>query len=146
MSTPQPQRLRLLHLFILGILSFALLFHPSRADIGTASLYNPPYSPTACFGGDRSQFPASNLFAAAGEKVWDNGAACGRQYLLKCINSAVAGACVQGQPQIQVIVVDRALTSVSKPSRAGTNLVLSNTAYAAVANPSAPFINIDFIQ
>ncbi|CAI9094478.1 OLC1v1030225C1 [Oldenlandia corymbosa var. corymbosa] len=142
MSKPKPQRI---HLLLIAILSFAFLFRPSEADIGTASKYNPPYSPTACFGGDRSQFPASNLFAAAGEKVWDNGAACGRQYLLKCINSAVAGACVQGQ-QIQVIVVDRALTSVSKPSRADTNLVLSNTAYAAVANPSASFINIDFIQ
>nr|GEY93211.1 RNA-directed DNA polymerase, eukaryota, reverse transcriptase zinc-binding domain protein [Tanacetum cinerariifolium] len=31
----------------------------------------------ACYGYDSSQFPSKNLFAAAGDRIWDNGAACG---------------------------------------------------------------------
>ncbi|KAA8525366.1 hypothetical protein F0562_007216 [Nyssa sinensis] len=68
---------------------FALLFHASHGDVGTASHYSPPYLPTACFGNDPSQFPSSNLFATASEGIWDNGAACGRQYLVRCISAVV---------------------------------------------------------
>uniref|UniRef100_A0A7N2L7J4 Expansin-like EG45 domain-containing protein n=1 Tax=Quercus lobata TaxID=97700 RepID=A0A7N2L7J4_QUELO len=53
------------------------------SDVGTAALYSPPYSPTACYGSDASQFPSSNLFAAAGDGIWNNGAACGRLYLVR---------------------------------------------------------------
>lgn len=116
-----------------------------RGDIGTASQYVPPYTPTACYGNDVNQFPTSELFAAAGEGLWDNGAACGRQYLLRCISAPVPQTCVPGQT-IQVRVVDRAQTSVSRPSREGTSLVLSNTAFETIANPAVPYLNIDFQQ
>ncbi|KAL0323909.1 UNVERIFIED_CONTAM: EG45-like domain containing protein [Sesamum calycinum] len=102
--------------FLLLLLGPELRF--SLADIGTASQYTPPYIPTACYGSDMSQFPTSSLFAAAGEGIWDNGAACGRQYLVKCISAAVPKTCVEGQT-IQVKIVDRAITLVSPPSRAG---------------------------
>lgn len=76
---------------------------------------------TACYGNDASQFPSSNLFAAAGEGIWDNGAACGRQYLVKCISAVIPRTCILGQT-IQVRIVDRAQTSVSRSTRAGTTI------------------------
>ncbi|PIN00051.1 hypothetical protein CDL12_27448 [Handroanthus impetiginosus] len=117
----------------------------SRADIGTASQYRAPYTPTACYGSDLSQFPTSNLFAAAGEGIWDNGAACGRQYLVKCISAAVPRTCIPDKT-IQVKIVDRAHTSVSRPPRNGSSLVLSDTAFQTIANSPVTYLNIEFQQ
>nr|XP_043606708.1 uncharacterized protein LOC122578746 [Erigeron canadensis] len=115
-----------------------------RCDVGTASLYNPPYTPSACYGNDASQFPTSNLFAAAGEGIWDNGAACGRQYLVRCISATIPQICIPGQT-VQVRIIDRAQTSVSRPTREGTTMVLSDTAFGIIANQIAS-INIEFQQ
>ena len=100
---------------------------------------------TACYGNDVSEFPSSNFFASAGEGIWDNGAACGRQYLVRCISAVVPMTCIAGQT-IQIKIVDRAVTSVSRPSRNGATMVLSTTAFGAVANASASSINIEFQQ
>ncbi|KAH7574168.1 hypothetical protein JRO89_XS03G0261300 [Xanthoceras sorbifolium] len=121
------------------------LFGLSSGDVGTASRYGPPYLPTACYGNNQAQFPSSNLFGAASEGIWDNGAACGRQYLVRCISAAVPGTCVPGQT-IQIQIVDHAETSVSRPSRNGDTIVLSTTAFGTIANPSATFINIEYQQ
>ncbi|KAL3500393.1 hypothetical protein ACH5RR_039486 [Cinchona calisaya] len=139
MSNPQ------LLLLFLSLLLFGDLFHPSSADVGTASQYSPPYTPTACYGSDSSQFPSSNLFGAAGEGVWDNGAACGRQYLVRCISAIVPRTCVQGQT-IQIRILDRAQTSTSRPAKANTTVVLSTTAFSAIANSAVPSVNIEFQQ
>nr|GLL46776.1 EG45-like domain containing protein [Ipomoea trifida] len=106
---------------------------------------SPTTSATACFGTDRSQFPSSNYFAAAGEGIWDNGASCGRQYLVSCISSVLPKACKKDQT-IQIRIVDRAQTSVSRPTKPGTTMVLSNAAFAAIADPSATSLNIEFQQ
>ncbi|CAA3002864.1 Hypothetical predicted protein [Olea europaea subsp. europaea] len=90
-------------------------------------------------------FPSSNLFAAAGEGIWDNGAACGRQYLVRCISAAVPNTCIPGQT-IQVKIVDRAQTSVSRPTREGVTIVLSNTAFGTIGNPPATSMNIEIQQ
>ncbi|KAF3966449.1 hypothetical protein CMV_009449 [Castanea mollissima] len=71
--------LQWLSLFSLVVLFFLRTCH---GDVGTAAHYSPPYLPTTCYGSDTSEFPSSNLFAVAGDGIWDNGAACGRQYLL----------------------------------------------------------------
>lgn len=65
---------------------------------------------------------------------------------MKCGSAAVGGTGIDLAKTIRVVVVDRALTSVSRPTRAGTTLVLSNAAYAALANPGTSSINIDFQQ
>ncbi|XP_039042859.1 EG45-like domain containing protein isoform X2 [Hibiscus syriacus] len=120
-------------------------FHPSFADVGTAAKYSPPYLPTACFGDDASMFPTNNLFAAAGDGIWDNGASCGRQYLVRCISAAIPGTCNPSET-IEIKIVDRADTSVSRPSASGATIVLSTTAFGAIANPSASSINIEYQQ
>ncbi|KAJ1410987.1 RlpA-like protein, double-psi beta-barrel domain [Sesbania bispinosa] len=131
---------------ILFCLILPTLFIPySQADVGTAAQYGPPYLPTACFGGDASQFPSSNMFGSAGEGIWDNGAACGRQYQVRCISAAAPRTCIPGQT-IQIKIVDRAQSSVSRPSARDTSMVLSTTAFQAIANSSASLINIEFQQ
>lgn len=101
---------------------------------------------TACYGSDPSQFPSSNLFAAAGDGIWDNGASCGRQYLVRCISASKPGTCVQGQT-IQIRIIDYVGTAPSLPSLNGTTMVLSKTAFQTIANASVvDFINVEFQQ
>ncbi|XP_050268540.1 EG45-like domain containing protein [Quercus robur] len=128
---------------ILAVLIY--LSQLSLADVGTSAHYRTPYLPTACYGNNAAQFPSSNLFASAGEGIWDNGAACGRQYLVRCISAAHPRTCIPGQT-IQIRIVDRALSSVSRPSRHGATIVLSKTAFGMIAKPSASCINIEFQQ
>ncbi|XP_014499328.2 EG45-like domain containing protein 2 [Vigna radiata var. radiata] len=131
---------------ILCTLFFSSLFlRHSLADVGTAAHYGPPFLPTACYGRDASQFPSNNFFGAVGEGLWDNGAACGRQYQVRCISAAARGTCIPGQ-MIQIKIVDRAQSSVSRPSLAGTTLVLSSKGFQVIANASAPFINVEYQQ
>ncbi|TQD90499.1 hypothetical protein C1H46_023937 [Malus baccata] len=129
---------------LLNLLFLLQLFDTSNADVGTAAQYPPPYLPTQCFGGDSSQFPSSNLFAAAGDGIWDNGASCGRQYLVRCISAEETGTCVPDKT-IQVKIVDYAGT-INKASVSGTTMVLSQTAFGSVANSTARSINIEFQQ
>ncbi|KAI6681467.1 hypothetical protein NL676_035348 [Syzygium grande] len=127
------------------IVMAALLLPQCDADVGTAGHYDPPYTPTACFGYDPLQFPSSFLFAAAGEGIWDNGAACGRQYWVRCISADRPKTCNPAQ-LVQVRIVDQALSAVSRSSSDRATIVLSKTAFEAIANPSASSVNVEFVQ
>ncbi|KAJ4708337.1 EG45-like domain containing protein [Melia azedarach] len=116
------------------------------ADVGTAARYSPPYLPTACAANDPTQFPSSNFFGAAGDGIWDNGASCGRQYLVRCISASDPGTC-RPENTIQIRIVDYALRTQSQPSAPGTTIVLSETAFSTIANSTAAnLINIEFQQ
>lgn len=82
------------------------------------------------------------MFVAAGEGVWDNGASCGRQYQVRCLSSRMPKACTD--QIIQVKVVDQASMLNSMPTKNGTTLVLSASAFKMIANPAAGVINIEF--
>ncbi|KAE9601844.1 hypothetical protein Lal_00040784 [Lupinus albus] len=131
-------------LFIIFILVFHFSF-PCHGDVGTAAHYSPPYIPSGCYGGDATQFPSSNLFAAAGDGIWDNGAACGREYIVRCISAEEPRTCIPDQ-SIQIKIVDYVASAVSLPSINGTTMVLSDMAFGTIANASATFINIEFQQ
>ena len=103
------------------------------------------YLATTCYGSDSSQFPSSNLFAAAGDGIWDNGASCGRQYQVRCISAAKPGTCIPDKT-ILIKIVDYAGSLVSNPSAPGTTMVLSQTGFTAIANSTALSINIEFQQ
>ncbi|XP_030474008.2 EG45-like domain containing protein [Syzygium oleosum] len=137
---------------LLILLAFGLpeIVPVARGDVGTASYYTPPYQPTECYGEEPSQFPSSNLFAAAGDGVWDNGVACGRQYLVRCISVVRSGTCIP-ERTIQIKIVDNALSSTSaaaayKQSITGATLVLSQTAFGALTNLSVASIKVEFQQ
>ncbi|XAR71263.1 hypothetical protein NMG60_11028444 [Bertholletia excelsa] len=135
------------HLWFFPLVLLLSTHHPhlSLADIGTAATYKPPYTPTACYGSDPSQFPSSNLFGAAGEGIWDNGAACGRQYLVRCISTAAPATCNPDQT-IQIKIVDRAQSAVSRPSSARATIVLSSTAFGTIVKGSPASVNIEYQQ
>ncbi|KAJ1392367.1 RlpA-like protein, double-psi beta-barrel domain [Sesbania bispinosa] len=131
--------------FFIVFLVLHIISSLSNADVGTAARYSPPYLPSECYGSEATQFPSSNLFAAAGDGIWDNGAACGRQYLVRCISAEQPRTCIPDQ-SIQIKIVDYASSAVSPASATGTTIVLSDKAFGTIANTSATLINIEFQQ
>ena len=139
------QRLQWLSLVIF-LVSLFFNIHTSYGDVGTAALHSPPYLPTACYGSDESQFPSSNLFAAASDAIWANGTACGRLYLVKCITTtSTPYACNQNQT-IQIKIVGYIGRAPFAHSTYNATMVLSNTAFGTIANSSTGsyYINIAF--
>ncbi|KAK9706106.1 hypothetical protein RND81_07G104500 [Saponaria officinalis] len=136
------------------IFIFSFFFHNCYADIGTAQQYDSPYIPTECYSDDTTNFPADDMFAAAGDGIWNNGAACGRQYMVQCISAPESLSCANVDTIIQVKIVDYANTAVSSPvTTSGTTMFLSDIAFGALVDnssssgaSSSPIINIVFIQ
>ncbi|KAH6761406.1 hypothetical protein C2S52_007843 [Perilla frutescens var. hirtella] len=107
-------------------------------DIGTASSYNPPYLPTRCNGNRADQFPSGNLFAAVSEGLWDNGAACGRRYRLRCLSGSNK-PCRGGTVDVRVV-------DFCSKRPCPSTIILSNDAFAAVSQSPHAKINIEYIQ
>ncbi|XP_050371818.1 EG45-like domain containing protein [Argentina anserina] len=107
------------------------------ADEGTATFYTPPYVPSSCNGLKNDGV----MIAAASSAIWDNRGACGRRYRVKC-----TGATNQGVPKpckgnsVVVKIVD-----FCPPGCRGT-IDLSQEAFAAIANPDAGKIKIEFTE
>ncbi|KAK1709181.1 uncharacterized protein CLUP02_04202 [Colletotrichum lupini] len=125
-------------------LLLSILAPLASADVGTAGSWSVPYLPTRCNGNSRDQFPPKDLFVSVGDGLWDNGAACGRQYLVRCISS-LPRACKSGT--IQVKVVDFSNNPVGKKS-ADATMHLSTKAWAEIVDTSkgANKVNIEFQQ
>ncbi|KAK3040716.1 hypothetical protein RJ639_028006 [Escallonia herrerae] len=93
------------------------------------------HSPSSCDGFTNEGV----MIAAASDAVWDNRGACGRHYRVKC-----TGATNQGDPHpcsgnsVVVKIVD-----YCPPGCRGT-IDLSQEAFAAIANPDAGKIEIEF--
>ncbi|XP_031287578.1 uncharacterized protein LOC116146310 [Pistacia vera] len=115
---------------ILLVLSLQLFTYISYADVGTAAWHTPPFMPTTCYGTygaeHETQFPSSNLFGTAGDGIWDNGASCGRQYLVRYISATEPNTCLPVLT-IQIKIVGYALQPASPPSGSGTTIVSSQT-------------------
>ena len=93
---------------------------------------------TRCYGSRQDQFPPGNLFIAVSEGLWDNGAACGRRYRLRCL-SGNNRPCKDGT--IDVKVVDYCTKSPC-PS----TILMSNDAFSALSRSPDAKINIEYIQ
>ncbi|XAR66909.1 hypothetical protein NMG60_11013285, partial [Bertholletia excelsa] len=109
-----------------------------EGDIGTATSYSPPYLPTKCNGYDQQQFPEGGLFAAASEGIWDNGAACGRRYHMRCI-SGRRRACKDGTIVVQIV-------DVCGKTPCPATLVLSTKAFHGLFNIPIAKINVEYAQ
>ncbi|GAB4837770.1 hypothetical protein Ancab_002635 [Ancistrocladus abbreviatus] len=107
-------------------------------DIGTATSYNPPYLPTRCGGYSQQQFPESGFFAAVSDGLWDNGAACGRRYRVRCI-SGPRGSCKNGE--ITVTVVD-----FCKNTPCHAMMLLSKAAFSAISSIPNANINVEYTE
>ncbi|CAI9096673.1 OLC1v1032871C1 [Oldenlandia corymbosa var. corymbosa] len=109
-------------------------------DLGTATAYAPPYTPTRCNGNRQDQFPAGNLFVAVGEGLWDNGAACGRRYRLRCL-SGNNKPCKDIDTTIDVRVVD-----FCHKSPCPSTMLMSVDAFSAISHSPRSKINIEYVQ
>ncbi|KAK6119678.1 hypothetical protein DH2020_046579 [Rehmannia glutinosa] len=94
-------------------------------DIGTATSYDPPYTPTKCNGNRQDQFPSGYLFVQVSEGLWDNGAACGRRYRLRCLSGSNK-PCKQGTVDVRVV-------DFCSRRPCPSTIVMSNDAFAAVS-------------
>lgn len=107
-----------------------------RVIVVVACLFG--HAATACGGNRVGQFPPGNLFVAVNEGLWDNGAACGRRYRIRCV-SGNNRPCKGGS--IDVKVVD------SCPGSSCPNtLLMSNDAFAAISRFPHAKINVEYTQ
>ncbi|XP_012076597.2 EG45-like domain containing protein [Jatropha curcas] len=125
-------------LIAIAVIFLCLQNNNVLADIGTATSYNAPYMPTRCYGNREDQFPAGNLFIAVSEGLWDNGAACGRRYRLRCL-SGNNKPCKDG-------IVDVKVVDYCPKSPCPSTILLSNDAFSAVSRSSTAKINVEYIQ
>ncbi|XP_050268463.1 EG45-like domain containing protein isoform X1 [Quercus robur] len=108
-------------------------------DVGTARYYGPPYLPTKCYGDDQDQFPSDGQFAAVSNGIWDNGAACGRRYRMRCI-SGPRRPCRNRSIVMEVVDFCR-----YNPCRA--TMALPFKAFAAISIPRYGVrINVEYAQ
>ena len=92
---------------------------------------------TKCNGNRVDQFPPGNLFVSVSEGLWDNGAACGRRYRLRCL-SGNNNPCKDGT--IDVRVVD-----LCRKSPCPSTILLSSDAFSAVSSSPTSKINVEYI-
>ncbi|XP_020578326.1 EG45-like domain containing protein [Phalaenopsis equestris] len=123
--------------FVLALAIVLCHFALSSAIDGTATYYTPPYTPSSCFGYDNK----GTLIAAASDQIWDNRAACGRNYKVTC-----TGATNQGVPHpctgasVVVQIVDYC------PAGCRGTIDLSQEAFSTIADLNAGKIEIDYVQ
>ncbi|XP_048436428.1 EG45-like domain containing protein [Pyrus x bretschneideri] len=108
-------------------------------DISTATFYDPPYIPTKCFGSRQDQFPPGNLFAAVSEGLWDNGAACGRRYRLRCLSG-------RNQPCKGGATVDVTVVDLWRDSTGPSTVAMSTDAFAVISHSPSTRINVEYVQ
>lgn len=118
-----------------SILSSLLFAATALGGVAPAPIYRSPYTPTKC---PNTPFPSNGYFVAAGDGIWDNGGACGRSWLIRCV-SGKGNPCrgARGKsPEIQVMVVDY---------RPGAQFTL-NTAVNAALQTGVGVIHIEWVQ
>ncbi|XP_077223137.1 EG45-like domain containing protein [Tasmannia lanceolata] len=103
---------------------------------GTAIYHTAPYVPSSCYGHEDKGV----MLASASDAIWDNGAACGRRYSIRC-----TGPTNQGVPQpcrgsSVVVMIDDHCASCQ------ATLDLSQEAFSEIADLSAGKIKIDYQQ
>ncbi|GLT72815.1 hypothetical protein SLA2020_447160 [Shorea laevis] len=128
-----------------GVLPVVLSQSGGDLLIGTASHYTPiPCSRTACeYKIGSSKLPPSIYPVAAGERLWDRGAGCGRRYRVRCVSDGSPHFCKSGE-EIEVIIQDRAATMQSRASEYGADMVIMESGFTVIAIPFAHSVQIEY--
>ncbi|KAI3444100.1 hypothetical protein Pfo_000765 [Paulownia fortunei] len=121
---------------IITVIIASSLISMASAIAGTATFYT-TYVPSACYGFQDQ----GTMIAAANPGLYNNGAACGRRYRVRCTgptNQGIPQPCRNGE--ITVRIVDLC------PGCGANQLDLSQQAFSRIANPDAGRIRIDYNQ
>uniref|UniRef100_A0A2N9HPK2 Expansin-like EG45 domain-containing protein n=1 Tax=Fagus sylvatica TaxID=28930 RepID=A0A2N9HPK2_FAGSY len=110
----------------------------ANAAQGTATFYTPPYVPSSCNGYQNDGV----MIAAASDAIWDNRAACGRKYRVKCTGATNLGV---PQPCKGTNVVVKIVDYCPSPACRGT-IDLSKEAFSKIADPDAGKIKIEYTK
>ncbi|CAL8992122.1 unnamed protein product [Prunus brigantina] len=128
---------RLHNLFILtALIIFCFFSSPAIGTTGSATYYNPPYTPSACFG----RRDSGHMVAAASYMLYNRRAICGRRYKVTCLTAAYSkgrNPC-KANNVVYVTVVDLC------PGCQAQQLDLSREAFAPIAGLGAGRIKIYF--
>ncbi|CAI0394099.1 unnamed protein product [Linum tenue] len=117
------------------LLVVAFVPSPASAIAGTATFYT-TYVPSACYGLEDQGV----MIAAVSDPLWNNGAACGRMYNVRCTdprNCKVRNACKTTTAAIIVTVVDYCKACTG-------DLNLSRGAFSRIANPDAGKVRVAY--
>nr|XP_010926572.1 putative EG45-like domain containing protein 1 [Elaeis guineensis] len=101
---------------------------------GTATYYT-QYTPSACYGNQNK----GTMIAAASDAIYSNGAACGRRYSVRCTGSTNGVPHPCKGASVVVTIVDHC-------AGCQATLDLSHEVFAAIADPIAGKIMIDYTQ
>ncbi|GLJ13434.1 hypothetical protein SUGI_0212200 [Cryptomeria japonica] len=91
------------------------------------------------------QFPAGNLFGAANDAIWDNQAACGRKYRIRCL-SGTSNHRVNPCRQRSLVVKILDYCSSAGCDNGDATFHLSADAFSHIAHSSAKKINVEYEQ
>ncbi|KAG8372459.1 hypothetical protein BUALT_Bualt12G0068400 [Buddleja alternifolia] len=117
---------------LIAVLIAASLISMASAIPGTATFYT-VYVPSSCYGFQDQ----GTMIAAANPGLFNNRAACGRRYRVRCTGGTNSvPACRNGE--VIVRIVDLC------PGCGPDQLDLSREAFSAIANPDAGRIRIDY--
>ncbi|CAI0376401.1 unnamed protein product [Linum tenue] len=111
-----------------------LLADFAAADPGTAGFFVPRSAATACPG----RKGLGKLVAAADILVFRGGKACGQRFEVTCTGAG----CKKGK-KVVVEIVDTCSPTTNRPCQ---TLTLSRAAFAAIANPNAGVVSVNFKQ
>lgn len=93
---------------------------------------------TRCNGNNIDQFPPGNFFVAVNEGLWDNGAACGRRYRLRCL-SGRNRPCKTDIIEVQVV-------NFCPKSPCPSSFLMSKEAFSAISRLSSVKLNVEYIE
>ncbi|CAI0415031.1 unnamed protein product [Linum tenue] len=79
------------------------------------------------------------MFVAVGEGLWDNGAACGRRYRMRCLSGA-------NRPCKEGTMIDVKVVDYCRISPCPATFLLSNDAFNAISHHPNAKINIEYAQ
>ncbi|KAI3444098.1 hypothetical protein Pfo_000763 [Paulownia fortunei] len=118
---------------IIAVIIASTLIYMASAVPGTATFYT-SYVPSACYGYQDQ----GTMIAAANPSLYNNGAACGRRYRVRCTGATNQAPQPCRNGEIIVRIVDLC------PGCRANQLDLSQHAFSRIANPDAGRIRIDY--
>lgn len=123
---------------------------PAFADVGTTSFYGNNATRVndliqGCNISTDQILRMDYRVVTVSDGLWDNGAACGRKYLIRCLSTPNSRSCTSGY--IEVLVVGRCPEVNCKVSgKTVTMKIAYNRSSLLVKSRSATLANIEYLQ